>query len=180
MKSSKDILRKKIRRQLSQLAVEIVQEKSAKISKQLEAFLVENKNQIIGTFAPIQAEPLWFISLDENDFNWAYPRIVDSESMVFTGCRRHELVMEKAFGIEIPTPPGVDSVNPEVLLVPGLAFDENKNRLGRGRGFYDRYLENFKGTSIGLFFEDQLVDKVAVDEFDKKLDVIITDKKIRI
>ncbi|MCI5840136.1 MAG: 5-formyltetrahydrofolate cyclo-ligase [Peptoniphilaceae bacterium] len=68
--------------------------------------------------------------------------------------------------------------NPEITIVPGLCFDEEKYRLGYGGGFYDRFLEKNETESIGLFYEFQKIEKVPINEYDKKLDIIVSDKKI--
>lgn len=66
-----------------------------------------------------------------------------------------------------------------VVLVPLLGFDENMNRLGHGKGFYDRFFaENPNCTKIGLAFEEQKFDKVIHDRFDVQMDYIVTDKNI--
>ena len=71
---------------------------------------------------------------------------------------------------------------PSRILVPLLAFDKNNYRLGYGGGFYDRtiaYLEKRKKiTTIGIGFYDQKIDVLPRMSSDKKLDFIITEKKI--
>ncbi len=68
----------------------------------------------------------------------------------------------------------------ELVVVPGLAFDEHGNRLGRGRGFYDRFLTHpdFRGTSCGLALEDQVVDSIPVGPSDARVDMLVTDVKV--
>ena len=82
----------------------------------------------------------------------------------------------------IPEPLKKRLVYPDVLLVPTVAFDNRKFRLGYGGGYYDRYIEKIKKIkkflSIGLAFEFQKVKKLKVDEFDQKLNIILTNKKI--
>lgn len=65
-----------------------------------------------------------------------------------------------------------------ICVVPGLAFDFNGYRLGYGKGYYDRFLESFHGISIGICFEACLINELPINEFDKKVDYIITDKTI--
>ena len=74
---------------------------------------------------------------------------------------------------------------PNVLFVPCLAFDIYGFRLGYGGGYYDRTLSHFKKQkyefiSVGYAFEGQKVSQVPKDEFDMKLDYVITEKKIYI
>ncbi len=69
----------------------------------------------------------------------------------------------------------------DMVIVPGLGFDENGNRLGRGRGFYDRFLAHpeFKGIACGLAFETQIVQEMPVGPLDRQVDMLVTDKKVR-
>jgi len=68
----------------------------------------------------------------------------------------------------------------DLILVPGLAFDEHLNRLGKGKGHYDRALGECKPATIrvGLFFEAAKLEKVPVEDHDQPLNVVITEKKI--
>ena len=70
---------------------------------------------------------------------------------------------------------------PDIILVPLLAFDNKKNRLGYGGGYYDRFIEkilNFhkKIISIGIAFSFQKHNKIPVTNTDVKLDYILTEK----
>ena len=69
----------------------------------------------------------------------------------------------------------------DMVIVPGLAFDEHGNRLGRGRGFYDRFLSHrdFQGISCALAFEDQVVESVPTSENDVRVDMLVTDERVR-
>ncbi len=70
-----------------------------------------------------------------------------------------------------------------LAAVPGLAFDRRGNRLGRGRGFYDRFLGEARAslggdfTAIGTCFSEQLVDAVPHTERDQRLDGVVTDRE---
>lgn len=68
----------------------------------------------------------------------------------------------------------------ETLLVPGVAFSpKTGHRLGYGRGFFDRFLKDFKGgKKVGLCFEVQLVDDLPYEPQDITMDVLITEKRI--
>ncbi len=69
----------------------------------------------------------------------------------------------------------------DMVIVPGLGFDAHGNRLGRGRGFYDRFLAHaeFKGLACGFAFEQQVVDEIPVGPLDRHVDMLVTDKKVR-
>lgn len=67
--------------------------------------------------------------------------------------------------------------NIDLLIVPGLCFDNDGNRLGYGKGFYDNYLKNNNITyKIGVCFNKQFVEKVPINENDISLDMVITEK----
>ncbi len=68
----------------------------------------------------------------------------------------------------------------DLVIVPGLAFDRNRNRLGRGGGFYDRFLSSpeLRAKKIALAFDVQVVNNVPVDPYDQPVDMIVTDKEI--
>lgn len=69
----------------------------------------------------------------------------------------------------------------DMVIVPGMGFDGKGNRLGRGRGFYDRFLAHpeFKGIACGLAFEQQFVKEIPVGPLDRNVDMLVTDKKVR-
>ena len=92
-------------------------------------------------------------------------------------------VIPGTFGILEPKKDRAKTINPEeidVVIVPGVAFDLHKNRVGYGAGLYDRFLESVKTgcTKIGIAFEFQIYDAVPVEEHDISLDFLITEKRI--
>ena len=62
----------------------------------------------------------------------------------------------------------------DLAIVPGVAYDLKKNRLGRGKGYYDRFFKRKKTLKIGVGFDFQIIDLVPVNSHDKRLDRIIT------
>jgi 5-formyltetrahydrofolate cyclo-ligase len=69
----------------------------------------------------------------------------------------------------------------DLVVVPGLGFDGQGNRLGRGRGFYDRFLSHpdFKGVSCALALEEQFVEAIPVGPHDACIDMLATDVQVR-
>jgi 5-formyltetrahydrofolate cyclo-ligase len=69
----------------------------------------------------------------------------------------------------------------DLVVVPGLGFDLLGNRLGRGRGFYDRFLAlpDIRAVSCGLAFEDQVVPTLPIGPGDMQVDMLVTDQKVR-
>lgn len=80
----------------------------------------------------------------------------------------------------IPEPVGEEFTDLEaidMIVVPGVAFDLKNNRMGRGRGFYDRLLKSTpKAYKVGVAFRFQMFDTIPVEEFDVPMNQVITEK----
>lgn len=63
-----------------------------------------------------------------------------------------------------------------ICIVPGLVFDLNGYRLGYGKGYYDRFLSKYNGTTIGICYCNCTVNKLINGKFDRKVDLLVTDK----
>lgn len=66
----------------------------------------------------------------------------------------------------------------DLLIVPGVVYGKSGYRIGFGGGYYDRFLVGFKGQTLSLAFDQQLIEKVPFDAHDIPVPLIITDKKI--
>ncbi|HEC72536.1 MAG TPA: 5-formyltetrahydrofolate cyclo-ligase [Thermoplasmatales archaeon] len=66
----------------------------------------------------------------------------------------------------------------DLIIVPGVGFDEKGNRLGHGKGYYDKLLQKSNVKTIGLAFECQIVEKITTGQNDIPVDIIITEKRI--
>lgn len=86
-----------------------------------------------------------------------------------------------AFHIEEPSGNDVIPVEEiDLIIVPGVAFDRKGNRLGRGKGFYDRLLNDTSATKIGVGYEFQYIDEIPAEPHDIKMDIVITQSGIHI
>jgi 5-formyltetrahydrofolate cyclo-ligase len=85
-------------------------------------------------------------------------------------------IVSGRFGIREPSNACVDiSLDDlDLVLVPGVAFDRAGRRLGRGKGFYDRLLQHFRGKKAGIAFDEQLVENVPTEATDVRMDFILT------
>ena len=92
---------------------------------------------------------------------------------------RQSMVAGEQFGIAEPTGSIYDDyASVDLMIIPGVAFDAAKNRMGRGRGFYDRLLKTCKCKKMGVCFDFQLVPTVPSEEFDVKMDCVVTSSRI--
>lgn len=74
----------------------------------------------------------------------------------------------------------IEKENIDLIVVPGVVFDKDCNRIGYGGGYYDRYLKDiaYKNNKVVLAYDLQVIDKIESEEHDIKVDYIITNSKI--
>ena len=66
----------------------------------------------------------------------------------------------------------------DVIIVPLVGFDESLHRIGHGKGYYDRYLQDCKALKIGVAYEVQKLEQIEVDQHDISLDMIMSEQQI--
>tara|TARA_Y100000768_G_scaffold388509_1_gene384856 strand:- start:14808 stop:15365 length:558 start_codon:yes stop_codon:yes gene_type:complete len=177
----KKALRFEIKQKLKTLTIEEIESKSSKLSLNLLQLLEQISRQkgfrSLGCFNPIQQEPLWFLRFKPDAYDYLLVHMHLDQTLSF-----HPVEFEgfdhKVFHLELHESLLVHSGTPEVLLVPGLAFTQKGERLGRGKAYFDKYLSSFKGVTIGLGFEMQVVKELQTEAHDMKLDYIVTEKDI--
>ena len=118
--------------------------------------------------------------LRKKNANISLPRIRENNQMDFFEWKNKDLLKINKYGIAEPI--SKKKIYPDIIFIPLVAYDNDLNRLGYGGGFYDRYLEKIskikKIFKIGLGFSYQEIKKIPINKYDKKLDLIITEKKI--
>jgi len=112
----------------------------------------------------------------------ALPRVdADSGELMLHRYVEGDPLEESGFAVREPlaTAPGVELDMVDVVLVPGLGFDERGQRLGYGKGFYDRLLPRLKrAVRVGLCFELSLLAEVPASETDVPVDVIVSCRRV--
>jgi 5-formyltetrahydrofolate cyclo-ligase len=81
------------------------------------------------------------------------------------------------YGIREPEGENARKQDIDLVLVPGVAFDQRGFRLGHGRGYYDRFLADYQGNSLGVAFDRQIFETLPVEEHDQPVKQIITDRR---
>jgi 5-formyltetrahydrofolate cyclo-ligase len=118
--------------------------------------------------------------LEKKHFKISLPIIKKDNQMNFFRWSNNDPLKINKFGI--PEPISSKILYPDIILVPLVGYDNDLNRLGYGGGFYDRYIEKIekmkKVIKIGLAFSYQKIKSVPINNYDKKLDFIITEKEI--
>ena len=102
----------------------------------------------------------------------AFPKLIDGEIKPI----KVESLKEFAPGkFSVPEPIGNNPVEKiDVVFVPGIVFDLRGYRLGYGKGFYDKFLKNFNGISVGVCYDFQLLNVIPCEEHDIPVSAVIT------
>jgi 5-formyltetrahydrofolate cyclo-ligase len=168
-------LRKTIKNLLSQTTKEEFEKHNLEISNCLVQMLIKHapkKEFCLGGFSPIQKEPMWHSAMTEFP-KLAFPRI-EKDKIDFYLASFSELEDSGEYSIREPNLTH-KKVTPDILLIPGIAFTRDGQRLGRGGGHYDLYLSGFKGLRIGVCFESQIVGNVFAEPHDQRVNFVVTE-----
>ena len=148
-------------------------------------FLKKNKikSKVIGGYYPFNYELdiLGILKvLEKKNCIISLPKVSKNNKMNFFQWSFKDPLKINKYGI--PETISKKKMSPKVLLIPLVAFDNQLNRLGYGGGYYDRYIEKNekikKVTKIGLAFSFQKISSIPINQYDKKLDFIVTEKEI--
>lgn len=168
---SKEILRSELLRSLNSLSDNEIQGLSFSLTNQIIKFFKSHPalvDQIGSGYLPLKGEiaPVYQVLLQKVPLSISYPIL--KEGMKFAipdGMPRGGVWLEPPF----------HEVKPDWLFVPGVGFSLNGARLGRGKGFYDRYFEHASGLKIALAWTGQIKEKIPVESHDYHMDYIITE-----
>jgi 5-formyltetrahydrofolate cyclo-ligase len=182
------VIREEIKSALRELTPQEHSQKSQKVANHLWSFLAgfyrehfNSPDSYLGLFAPLFDEVNIFGQEEHRNYPCAFPFGEEQHKflMSFKESTYDDLVECRRFGVTIRSPKqDAPLVSPQVLVIPGIGFSHNGARLGRGKGYYDRYLEKFSGTKIGVCFEEQLIEKLPCDEHDQLMDFIVSENGV--
>ncbi len=144
--------------------------------EQTPAFMMADRILVYHSL-PDELSTLEFLDKWHTRKHFFLPRVngVNLDILPYDRTRLHlgAFQIEEPDGDEI-TP--VDSI--EMIIVPGVAYDHNGRRVGRGKGFYDRLLATSHAVKIGVSYDFQLIDEIETEEHDIPVDIVITDRKV--
>ena len=105
------------------------------------------------------------------------PKVVDKETIIAIEDKNQYII--SSFGNKEPDGEEYKG-SIDVIITPGVTFDRDKNRVGFGRGYYDRFFGKYPNTKkIAIAFEEQIIDEgIETDKYDKKVDILITEENI--
>lgn len=177
--------KKTIRREIREFKKKCTTELLTDISQQ-----IMNRLEALDSFREAKSVICYWSMADEvatHDFvnkwyrkkEFYLPRVVGDnlEFRLFEGAEK--MVKEPIYGIEEPIGRPLEQfMNIDLIIVPGVAFDYLGNRMGRGKGFYDRILHSLSCEKIGLGFSFQLIETIPVEEHDIPMDTILTENDL--
>lgn len=176
---AKKALRKEIRRLKKEVSLEKKISRSKAILEQVENDSIFQNAKTI----------LLYWSMDDEVYTQSFVKKWYKEKRILLPCVDGDFLRLRQFkgmdtmqageqfGIGEPTGEeflDYDQIN--LIIVPGMAFDKENNRMGRGRGFYDRLLSSTpKAYKMGLAFNFQMFDSIPVEPFDIKMDRVVSE-----
>lgn len=179
---SKSRLRELARSNLKRMTSEEHKFQSAQIVQKLADYLNQRlvNARRIATFSALPLEPdlSLLISLFPNR-QFLFPLVLDNEDMTFHLVTNETSLKPGNFGIREPNPqihPPILAEDIDLVLVPGLSFDLNGNRIGQGKGYYDRFLKEIPTTpTIGICYSPQLTHQLPHEPHDRPMTFLATD-----
>ena len=180
---SKELLRKKYSKLRKQKYYSIKKSFFQPLVRLLKKKIKKN-NLVVGIYYPILSEVNVLKILEFKIFNKytiSLPKIKKDQIKFYEWNKTNVMEVNK-YGILEPILTS-NKVNPDVILIPLLSYDDKKNRLGYGKGYYDKFLNNFLKKNkdihtLGIAFSFQKYKKIPATTNDIKLDYILTEKGI--
>lgn len=170
---AKKNMRSSMLEDLKKISSDSVRSKSEKIQNNLVNQL-KTQSGLWAGFQSLKNEPQVKWEELSQKIEWCFP-VINQNKLTFK--KSVQTFQKSSLGFNQPC----DGEEVELSLlsgvvVPGLAFDSEGHRLGRGRGYYDQTLKNYKGVVVGICFQESLVKEVPHQSHDVKCQYIITDE----
>lgn len=159
----------------AQLTSREVQEKSERIIRSLIPYL----KGCVGIYLAYGKEVDVTSLMTREDISCCVPKTFSDHSMVFYQVDQDTVYEKSSYGIREPKAAlEIQKNQIDVMIIPMVVFDEQRNRMGHGKGFYDRYLKDYQGLKIGVAFECQKAEKLIIQPHDIPMDLIITEDAV--
>ena len=150
------------------------------ISLRLSALDIWKKNMVLASYRalPMELSPADFEMKQSDYLRFVIPQVNPAGAIQFIWSGSEKCFETNAWGVQQPVGGDVCPLKDiDVFLVPGLAFDRKGNRLGRGKGCYDRILSQSSGLKIGVAGTYQIFNEnIPVETHDVSMDMLCTEK----
>lgn len=109
----------------------------------------------------------------------ALPYVADNDNLIAVEYTYDSVMKSNVYGIAEPIIMNEsEQVEPDIVLVPGIAFDTALNRIGYGVGYFDRFLKETNALKIGICFDMQIVPQINAEPYDVAMDMLVTDRRV--
>ena len=180
----KDKIRKEILAKRNILSDKDINKKSDSIIKNLASYIENVQNIMIFMDMKTEVKITKLLELYPKK-NFFISKIINSKNreMKINKYNKNELILHKFGYYESSSNDFYDEEILDVVIVPALAFDSKKNRIGFGGGYYDTFLEkvrqkNNKALFIGVCYDFQIIDNIPTEKHDVTLDFVVSESKI--
>ena len=180
----KDKIRKEILAKRNILSDKDINKKSDLIIKNLASYIENIQNIMIFMDMKTEVKITKLLELYPKK-NFFISKITNSKNreMKINKYNKNELILHKFGYYESSSNDFYDEEILDVVIVPALAFDSKKNRIGFGGGYYDTFLEKVKKKNnkvlfIGVCYDFQIIDSVPTEKHDVTLDFVVSESKI--
>jgi 5-formyltetrahydrofolate cyclo-ligase len=168
----KDSLRQALLLQRLSLSSAMVDTYSQSLIKQIIALPAFQQAKVIGLYSPIKNEPDLRPLVNQGK-QVLLPKVV-GDSLIYGLWKQTDTLIKSPLNILEPTTNKDESHLLDLLIIPGVAFDRFGNRLGFGKGYFDRYLSNKRPPLvIGVCYPFQLQKQLQVTQEDMKVDLVL-------
>lgn len=177
MTRSKADLRKHYRALREQMAPEACLQASLAICETIRHLPAYQEARVIAVYHPMNRE-VDLRSLADSTKRLVYPRLLDRKAKTMEFAPVFRAFVPGVFGLMEPDGAAVAKERIDLILVPGLAFDGEGRRIGYGAGYYDSYLNDYRGVIVGVAYEQQLSPSIPADPWDVSMHWIVTDQRV--
>ncbi len=140
---------------------------------------LSNKSGTWGAFTPLPDElPVAALIPRLSRLTWVYPRATDNGGLDFHQLDKKGWVQGRYTQEPHPGSPKMENAKIEGLLIPALAIDHRGHRLGRGGGYYDRFLNSYSGIKIAVVPSIRFVPEVPIEPHDCVVDAVATESQL--
>lgn len=180
LSKEKDHIRKEISSRKKRYSPEELYNRSEEALSVLEitGIFQDAKTVFIYNSLSDEIQTLDFIHRWKDKKNFYLPVVV-KDDIVFRAYTSSTEFQQSSFNIFEPMGTDFTELGKiDMVVVPGIAFDRKLNRLGRGKGYYDRFLAKISAPKIGICFDFQLFDEIPAESTDIKMDYIVSENEL--
>ena len=182
MSNAKQVLREKMLNTRNSSSIEAIQ----RMSEDIQTRIINTDEFInaktVAAYYPVGSE-VSTLKILSTALYWqkhlALPRVEDADSIIFAEVNDLDKDLEPGkYKIKEPKNRCLKINEMDLVLVPGIAWDEHGHRLGYGKGYYDRYLPSITAASVGLAYDFQVLENIPHEKNDFRVNLIVTEKRV--